>query len=99
MTVERGRASRVAGQAPVTPDLVMDGHRFDVVSPRTSDARQIAVVLEVRVVRGDATRFVLDLDESPVDLQTLRRQLDRFPIPGLETVVVVRGDQALRFFP
>ena len=94
-----GRASRVAGEAPVTPDLVVDGHRFDVVSPRTGDARQIAVVLEVRVVRGDATRFVLDLDESPVDLQTLRRQLDRFPIPGLETVVVVRGDQALRFFP
>ena len=51
------------------------------------------------MVRGDATRFVLDLDESEVDLQTLRRQLDRFPIPGLETVVVVRGDQALRFFP
>ena len=99
VTVERGTASRRAGQAPVTPDLVMDGHRFDVVSPRTGDARQIAVVIEVRVVRGDATRFVLDLDESPVDLQVLRRQLDRFPIPGLETVVVVRGDQALRFFP
>ena len=98
MTVERAGAV-ARGPAPVTPDLVVDGHRFDVLSPRTGDARQIAVVIEVRVVRGDATRFVLDLDESPVDLQVLRRQLDRFPIPGLEAVLVVRGDSALRFFP
>jgi RsiW-degrading membrane proteinase PrsW (M82 family) len=81
------------------PDLVVDGRRFDLLSPRTDDAQQLATVLEIRVVRGGATRFVLDLDRSAVDLQRLRAQLDRHPVAGLEQVLVVQGDHALRFFP
>jgi hypothetical protein len=89
----------VPDPAGVVPDLLLDGRRFDCVTPHSDDARQVATVLEIRVVRGTATRFVLDLDHTDVDLQVLRRQLDRFPVPGLDEVIVLRGGRALRFFP
>jgi hypothetical protein len=81
------------------PDLLIGERRFDCVTLRTGDARQMATVLELRVVRGVATRFVLDLDDSAVDLQALRRHLDRHPVPGLEEILVVRDEHVLRFFP
>jgi hypothetical protein len=87
------------GTGSPMPDLLIGERRFDCVTLRTGDARQMATVLELRVVRGVATRFVLDLDDSAVDLQALRRHLDRHPVPGLEEILVVRDEHVLRFFP
>ena len=87
------------GSGAPMPDLLIGDRRFDCVTLRTGDARQVATVIEIRTVRGDATRFVLDLDESAVDLQALRRLLDRHPVFGLDEILVVRGDRVLRFFP
>jgi hypothetical protein len=87
------------GRGAPMPDLLIGERRFDCLTLHTGDPRQAATVIEIRVVRGDATRFVLDLDESPLDLQALRRLLDRHPVPGLAEILVVRDGRALRFFP
>jgi hypothetical protein len=87
------------GSGAPMPDLLIGDHRFDCLTLHTGDARQAATVIEIRVVRGVATRFVLDLQDSGVDLQALRRLLDRHPVPGLEEILVVRDGKVLRFFP
>jgi hypothetical protein len=100
LLVARGLPVRAQpGRGAPMPDLLIGERRFDCLTLHTGDPRQAATVIEIRVVRGDATRFVLDLDESPLDLQALRRLLDRHPVPGLEEILVVRDGRALRFFP
>ncbi len=52
-----------------------------------------------KVARGQAERIVLNLDDSAVPLDALRRQLTDYPIAGLREIIIVKDDMVLHLFP
>jgi len=51
------------------------------------------------VISEQARRIVLNLSESGVDLSKLKSQFEKWPIEGLEQIIVVKGSTVIRFWP
>lgn len=82
------------------PDYKIDGKYFDCYSPSNSSPRNIASYIEREKVRkGQADGIVLNLDDSHVTLEALKKQLMDFPIAGLREIIAVRAGQVLPLFP
>lgn len=82
------------------PDYRIEGEIFDAYSPSTSNARNIASVIEnTKVATGQANRIVLNLDDSKVTMEAMRKQLEDYPIPGLKEMIIVKDGQVIPFFP
>ncbi|HEX3785324.1 MAG TPA: hypothetical protein VHX38_37210 [Pseudonocardiaceae bacterium] len=82
------------------PDYRVEGQIFDNVAPTTANARSIATRMEQKVAAGQASRIVLNLSDSSVDLTKLSAQLHDWPIAGLQEVKVIdaQGD-VIDFYP
>lgn len=82
------------------PDYVIEGQVFDNYAPSTSNARNIATLIErSKVATGQADRIVLNLDDSAVSLDALRKQMTDYPIPGLKEMIIVKDGTVIPFFP
>ncbi|WP_147444627.1 hypothetical protein [Corallococcus sp. CA053C] len=81
------------------PDYRINGEYYDCYAPTTSKPRSIADTLAGKVERGQAERFVLNLDDSAVGLAALRQQLTEWSISGLREVLVVQRGTVHRLFP
>lgn len=81
------------------PDYLVEGRIFDAYSPTRSKVRSIAGAIEEKVVSGQTSRVVVDLDNTPVTADELREQLRRWPIAGLLEVLAVRGAEVVRLYP
>jgi Contact-dependent growth inhibition CdiA C-terminal domain len=95
--VEQLPKSKVQGQK--NPDFRIEGEIFDAYSPNTPKASNIAKALQNKINRGQASRFVLNLEDSGVTLADLQSQLQTYPIKGLEEIVVIKNGEIIRFFP
>jgi hypothetical protein len=80
------------------PDYLIEGRVFDHVAPETDRARNIWSRVEEKVVKGQASRVVVCLDGARIRVDELREQF-RWPIPGLEEVLVIRRGEVRRLFP
>ena len=81
------------------PDYSIEGRIFDVKAPTTDSARNIASRMQESIDGGQARRFLLNLDDSDVTLDALRSQVNDWPTPGLEEVIVLRGGEVIPLFP
>jgi hypothetical protein len=82
------------------PDYKIEGRIFDCYAPSTSNARNIASHIEEFKVKSDqADRIVLNLDDSGVELNHLRNQLNNYPIQGLKEIIVLKNGEITPFFP
>ena len=98
------RAGYRVEQNPVVPgskepDYRIEGRIFDNYAPSTSRARKIWSEVQDKILDEQADRIVLNLDDSPVTLQVLKRQFNDWPMPGLKEVIVVRGGTIIPFWP
>jgi len=85
---------------PKEPDYRIEGRLFDNYAPSTSRGRNIwELIRREKVAREQANRIILNLDDSSVTLQDLKRQFDDWPMPGLKEVIVVRGGRVIPFWP
>jgi hypothetical protein len=85
---------------PKNPDFLIEGRIFDNVAPTTRNPRNIwSRILDEKVRPGQADRIVINLDDSAVDLEALRRQFRDYPMPGLKEAIVVRGGRVIRLWP
>ena len=80
------------------PDYQINGEYFDNIAPTTSNPRNIADRIKEKVELGQVNRIVLNLDDSAVDLNALRQQLNNWPIEGLKEVLVVKDGQVVPFW-
>jgi hypothetical protein len=80
------------------PDYLIEGRVFDHMAPETPRARNIWGRAGQKVKEGQASRIVINLDDSRVRVDELREQF-RWPIPGLEEVLVIRRGDVRRLFP
>ena len=81
------------------PDYKLNGEVYDCYSPSGNKPRNIASVIKDKVAVEQAKRVVLNLDDSPVDINAVRDQLHNYPIEGLEEVIVVKDGQVISIFP
>jgi len=82
------------------PDYRIEGQVFDNYAPSSDNARNIADTIERKVVNGQTDRVVLNLTDTPVDLEIVRAQLRDWPIEGLNEVIVIdRQGNVLPLYP
>lgn len=81
------------------PDFRIEGRIFDNYAPTRSNPRSIWSEIQGKVTEGQTSRVVLNLDDSAASMDALRTQFTRWPIEGLDEVMVLRGGQVLRLFP
>ena len=61
--------------------------------------RNIASNIEEKVIRNQADRIILNLDDSTVSVEQLRQQLINYPISGLQEIIIVKNGSVIQFFP
>jgi len=76
------------------PDYLINGEVYDNFAPTTRSARNIHSVVKEKLLSGQSSRVVLNLDDSPVTLEALRKQFADWPISGLQDIIIVRNGQA-----
>ncbi|WP_259779854.1 CdiA C-terminal domain-containing protein [Aestuariispira ectoiniformans] len=77
---------------PKNPDFRIDGKIYDNYAPETSSPRNIWKVVNNKVTSGQADNIVLNLADSDIDIEVLRRQFDDWPIDGLNDLKIISSD-------
>lgn len=82
------------------PDYLIDGRVFDNYAPSTGRARNIADEMAKKVAKEQTDRIVINLADSPVDLNAMRAQLHDWPIGGLkEAIAIDKQGNILHLYP
>jgi filamentous hemagglutinin len=77
----------VAG--PKNPDYRINGEIFDNYAPTSGSVRNIASNMEEKVISGQTNNIVVNLADSSVAPAALKSQLESYPIPGLNQVIII----------
>ncbi len=82
------------------PDYKIDGEYFDCYAPSSPSARNIATNMETQKVQRDqASRIILNLDDTSVTLDAMKKQLTDWTIPGLKKVIGIKAGTVVSLFP
>jgi hypothetical protein len=86
--------------APRKPDYLIEGRIFDNYAPGRAGVRNIWSEVYGKVVdKQQADRIILNLTDSRVTMDALRRQFADWPIEGLKEIIIVKGETVIPFFP
>lgn len=81
------------------PDYLIQGQFWDCYAPSGSSARTVHNSVHKKVSEGQASRIVLNLDDSGADVADIRARLERRPIRGLAEIKIVQGGEVRQFYP
>jgi len=82
------------------PDYRIEGSIFDCYAPRpTTSVENVYLKVQEKVAARQAPRIVVNLDDSPLTTSALHQYFATYPIPGLDEVVVLRGQTVQQIFP
>jgi hypothetical protein len=82
-----------------SPDYRINGECADCYAPKTNNSRSIMDTVSRKVNEGQADRIILNLDDSQVTLEALRRELLENPITGLKQLIVLKDKKVILFHP
>jgi hypothetical protein len=81
------------------PDYRINGQYYDCYAPSTSNARNIASrIKDDKVLAEQADRIVLNLEDSNVGLEVMKRQFVEWPIPNLKEVLIIKVGKVIPLF-
>ena len=96
--IEHNPASHVPGVR--NPDYLLEGIRVDHYSPTAPSSVQVYEGIVNKVVRKQqASRVVVNLDDCPVSVRELQKELLSKPIQGLEEVITIRAGEIEHIYP
>jgi hypothetical protein len=81
------------------PDYKLNGEYADCYAPNTDNPRNIVGRIAGKVDKEQANRIVLNLDDSKVELDALKKQLLENPIANLKDIIVIRDKKIILFYP
>jgi hypothetical protein len=81
------------------PDYKINGEYADCYAPSTDNPRSIRDTIARKVNEKQADRIVLNLDDSQVELGTLKTRLLEDPITDLKEIIVLKGEKIINFYP
>lgn len=79
------------------PDYRINGEVFDNYAPVSNYARNIASNIEGKIISEQTRNVVVNLADSHVTPAALQEQLAKYPISGLEQVIIVDRSGKLTF--
>jgi len=95
--VEQNPPRRSNGKAP---DYRINGLYYDCMAPSTPSVRNIASrIKREKIDPGQADRVVLNLDDTSVTTEAVRKQLLDWPIPGLKELIAIKDRKIILLFP
>jgi hypothetical protein len=94
--VEQSPASKINRKKP---DYKINGEYADCYAPSTDNPRSIRNAIAGKVNTGQADRIILNLDDSRVTLDALRKQLLEDPIPDLKELIIIKDRKPIPFYP
>lgn len=83
----------VAG--PKRLDYLINGQVYDHLAPSTGNVRKVWDRVNEKVETGQAPNVVIDLQDSGISEEALRRQFADWSIEGLGDVLIVRPDRTI----
>jgi hypothetical protein len=94
--VEQNPASRLNRKKP---DYKINGEYADCYAPSTDNPRSIRDTIARKVNTEQADRIVLNLDDSRVTLDAIRKQLLEEPIDDLKELIIIKDRKLIPFYP
>jgi hypothetical protein len=94
--VEQNPATRLNRKKP---DYKLDGEYADCYAPSTADPYNIVSSISKKVNEGQATRIILNLDDSQAALAPLRETLMENPISKLKDIIIIKDGKIILFYP
>jgi hypothetical protein len=87
-------------KAEKKPDFKVEGEIFDVYTPSKNKlAENIRGEINSKIEKGQTRRIALNMDDSQVSLDELKKVIWEKPIPELEQILVVKDGKVTIFFP
>ncbi|MEQ4454236.1 hypothetical protein ABNT06_22880 [Kosakonia sacchari] len=71
------------------PDYRVNGEIFDNYAPSSSSVRNIWSGIKEKINSGQTQNVVINMSDTKVPLPVLQQQLSKWPIMGLDKVIVV----------
>jgi len=81
------------------PDYKINGEYADCYAPITDNALNVRDTISAKVSRRQADRIVLNLDDTPLTPETMKKQLLENPIADLRELIVIKGGKLTRLHP
>jgi len=81
------------------PDYKINGEYADCYAPSSDNPRSILDRVAKKVNEDQAARIILNLDDSQVQLEALKRQLVENPIVDLKEIIIVKRGKVIPFYP
>jgi len=81
------------------PDYSIEGQTFDALSPTSGNVDQVRKGISKKVKEEQASRIVLNLNDTSVGPDDVRAILGRKPIEGLQEVIGIQGTSIVHIFP
>ncbi|WP_435932716.1 hypothetical protein ACSF86_04020 [Moraxella bovoculi] len=79
------------------PDYKINGIVYDNYAPKTSNPRSIWTAVKDKVDEGQTKNVVINISDSNVNIGTLKTQFAKFPIDGLENIIVIDKNSNIIF--
>jgi len=81
------------------PDYKINGEYADCYAPSTDNARNIRDTIAKKVNEGQADRIVLNLEDSPVTPDIIKKLLLENPIADLKELLIIKNGKPTRIHP
>lgn len=79
------------------PDYRINGEIFDNYAPKSDSVRNIHSEVKRKVTSGQTTNVVINISDTAVSVPVIQQQLTKWPIMGLDKVIVVdKSGNAIR---
>ena len=79
------------------PDYRINGEVFDNYAPKSGNVRNIHSEVKRKVTSGQTTNVVINISDTTVSVPAIQQQLTKWPIMGLDKVIVVdKSGNAIR---
>jgi hypothetical protein len=81
------------------PDYLIENNIFDCYAPSGNNARNILSNIRFKITNDQSYRIVLNLDDSDISITTIKAELQKYPITGLEEIIIIQNNNVLQFYP
>lgn len=79
------------------PDYRINGEIFDNYAPKSGSVRNIHSEVKRKVTSGQTTNVVINMSDTKVSVPELQQQLTKWPIMGLDKVIIIdKSGNAIR---
>ncbi len=81
------------------PDYRIQGEYYDCYAPNSPRLSNIRTTLEQKVAKRQASRIVLNLEDTVLTVEEVATEVLTHPVPDLQELIVIKGGRVFRVWP